>query len=1329
MCSLAQSTKHLNCTSERKCYSARTVINLPPEKVSKPSRAPEQGRDTMWKTLLSLNCTRRRTESETLLARNKIPVATLPSSSLSETCGLSISELEAMAARQARQLETQEQLLAAKAQRLRFLKSGGEAERLQRLREKVASQEERLRKLRALRGKVQSNRNANSVLSSDLESLRAVFNEKEKELSLAVAKVEELTRQLEDLRKSNKDQLPNGQQSAAAAELEKLRRELMYRQKLREAQATRVAAQRAALNQRQEETMRVDRRIAELQERLHRKRLLNQQLAVTLKHQENTDDFVSVPNKNDPKYQTLPYNAKLFAPFANKHEQDQFEKSMQQMQIIQADHHHHNSQLSSHQHDQIHQNYHGHHHHQQTQQQQQFQQQPNQINTTSSSTNNYHNNYNSNCSNPSGTTEESSSNNTINNIQSLDPQTNNGSNNSTNNKGNANLINNSSAATISSLQQLHHLLSISGLHQQNGRSANQQQSSSSSSSYGNSGSANTNTNSNSNVPSSVSTTMATTSGVPNGLQTVHSTQANNNVSRGKALPIIGNGGESNSNNGGGIPLAFPVIRPSNFYPTGAPPSSSTASNSSSSSASTATSSNIITSNNGGIINSGLSSVPSGPMMPLVASARHNGLLSSQNTTCNSNGNSLEISLTGTNTASLSSTGSNDTGFVSSGSSCSNSGMTISSQSRQQQQQQQQQQHLQQQLKPALPPKPAKPTPPPRQAHDMFTFNMRSGSADMVLLDRSELPIKSKPLFVKSGSAQPNSGNMVGGQAISSEKDSVSNNNSNSTVRVSINRRIEMPPAFLFPESDPPPSDLVPEHQQSSMMNSGFSAGQHQSNSEGFQNSDSQQHPQQQHQQLLQLSPVSSASGDSVDASPLLMPKGSGMSHQLVPEEYTLPDLFPPHPANNQNVFSSPSASSIHMTSSGSNKGDHFMNMNNKINSHMHRNAQALIESLGQQASETSQRTNMQVHHQQHHAAVDENMINCEKGKRIDHNANSGNVTSSQVADNLKATSNSRESMGLPHAGIQLESNEAVNEHDSESCGSNINNNMIAERGGSSNGNSSTVVGMDSRDHIPSEVETVTANKGEGNINNNPPGIGIAPAATTVPGVLRRVKKSNFKSNNKDHMPIGRRVSFDPLALLLDASLEGELDLVVKTAGEVGNVSAANDEGITALHNAICAGHFDVVRFLVQFGCDVNAQDSDGWTPLHCAASCNNVSMVKFLVEHGACIFATTLSDHETAAEKCEEDEDGFGPCSEYLYSIQEKLGIMNGGVVYAVFDYDAQNPDELSFREGERQVILRKGDEYEREWWWASLTEKEGYVPRNLLGLYPRVMPQKRGDS
>lgn len=96
--------------------------------------------------------------------------------------------------------------------------------------------------------------------------------------------------------------------------------------------------------------------------------------------------------------------------------------------------------------------------------------------------------------------------------------------------------------------------------------------------------------------------------------------------------------------------------------------------------------------------------------------------------------------------------------------------------------------------------------------------------------------------------------------------------------------------------------------------------------------------------------------------------------------------------------------------------------------------------------------------------------------------------------------------------------------------------------------------------------------------------------------VRRVKKGNLKAAASSKVASGgsRRVSFDPLALLLDASLEGELELVRKTAGQVSNPSAANDEGITALHNAICAGHLDIVKFLVEFGCDVNAQDSDGW---------------------------------------------------------------------------------------------------------------------------------------
>lgn len=75
-----------------------------------------------------------------------------------------------------------------------------------------------------------------------------------------------------------------------------------------------------------------------------------------------------------------------------------------------------------------------------------------------------------------------------------------------------------------------------------------------------------------------------------------------------------------------------------------------------------------------------------------------------------------------------------------------------------------------------------------------------------------------------------------------------------------------------------------------------------------------------------------------------------------------------------------------------------------------------------------------------------------------------------------------------------------------------------------------------------------------------------------------------------------------------------------------------------------------------------------------------------------------------------------------LLGIQEKLGILNGGEVYAVFSYDAQQADELSFSVNDHLIILRKGDDAEREWWWAKdRNDQEGYVPRNLLGVSTHI--------
>ncbi|NWU88657.1 ASPP1 protein, partial [Upupa epops] len=236
----------------------------------------------------------------------------------------------------------------------------------------------------------------------------------------------------------------------------------------------------------------------------------------------------------------------------------------------------------------------------------------------------------------------------------------------------------------------------------------------------------------------------------------------------------------------------------------------------------------------------------------------------------------------------------------------------------------------------------------------------------------------------------------------------------------------------------------------------------------------------------------------------------------------------------------------------------------------------------------------------------------------------------------------------------------------------------------------------------------------------------APLPPAIPPPLPPTKRTNLKKPNSERTGHGLRVKFNPLALLLDASLEGEFDLVQRIIYEVDDPSKPNDEGITPLHNAVCAGHHHIVKFLLDFGVNVNAADSDGWTPLHCAASCNSVHLCKLLVESGAAIFASTISDIETAADKCEEMEEGYIQCSQFLYGVQEKLGVMNKGVVYALWDYEAQNNDELSFHEGDAITILRRKDDNETEWWWARLNDKEGYVPKNLLGLYPRIKPRQR---
>ncbi|XP_076002488.1 relA-associated inhibitor isoform X2 [Genypterus blacodes] len=216
--------------------------------------------------------------------------------------------------------------------------------------------------------------------------------------------------------------------------------------------------------------------------------------------------------------------------------------------------------------------------------------------------------------------------------------------------------------------------------------------------------------------------------------------------------------------------------------------------------------------------------------------------------------------------------------------------------------------------------------------------------------------------------------------------------------------------------------------------------------------------------------------------------------------------------------------------------------------------------------------------------------------------------------------------------------------------------------------------------------------------------------------------SILRRSSRERKSSGRRARLSPLVLLLDGSLVGELDTVQKAVQEISDPSQPNDEGITALHNAICGGHYNVVDFLVRIGANVSAPDSHGWTPLHCAASCNDRPLCEFLVRNGAAIMAMTESDGTIAYQKCDPYAVGFEECESFLRSMGEAMGVENSGVLYALWSFVAQNPDELSFKDGDMVTILQKPEG--SDWWWASLCGREGFVPNNYFGLFPKVRPK-----
>ncbi|XP_043283961.1 putative uncharacterized protein DDB_G0271606 isoform X2 [Venturia canescens] len=1255
---------------------------------------------------------------------------------------LVLSELESMAARQQREIAQQRRLLEQREARLAVLRGAQEPaqqDRLARLRHRLDQQQSKLNRLRQLRSQTDQSRANNATLTSDLDCIRALFNEKEKELSLAVAKVEELTRQLEELRgrrNGANGSAGNGQMSTpASAELEKLRRELTYRNKINEQQNQVVSQQRLALAQRQAEMASIDARIAQLQGRLQRKRALNQRLSQQLgtanrpvttqpgfqdvKHDFNNsvkqrpagnvaaiEPYSHIPNdndfnlnKNDPKYQTLPYNTKFtvnFKPTEDDVNKNKIQHSASASQIGQRS----TFQQFGHQiaHSQSQSHIQG--------QSQLLGQQSSQQHQT----------------NPQGYAPQSS------NLPSSQSSNNNNNNNNNINANNQQTSgNNQGTSQNVFVQEAPSQVQSSRLHTHQQQQQQQQQQ---------------------HQPQQ----LQHTSIAPKQQQS-STNSSNSSLASGQSITQSYNHRnlQTHQKPVSSVAPSFPVKSP--IYQT--------------------------------------SSTKIHPVMPQTLS-----LIGRSHTT------NIERNYPNHSIGPPSSQSPQGQQLTQTIGGHQESNFPLRQNYQHASQTPGQYSSYRTQNSPNLPSNVAPPTHVQQansnySAYPSQSYNQTSQSGDpsqqpnerskfeglksgaLVNQEKYELPLKHEPHVRYEQQGLPKHDNQKYEHTSQTTKSyeqmppKSDQNNAGQQQHQNVNK-YESTTKHDQNKFEAPQTRHEQQHHTGKFEQSQLLPGVHQVKHELHEARGSNAYElnsQFKHEQLMKHESTSNFSQFKPlqDNSKFEISRDNKIDHasqstnQMGKHDHTAkfepPNKIAEKPYEFDRIKSDNDRKLINF-SEPKNEDKQKPALPPKPSKPnppprlTHHEKNEVTESIVEAKTPAAPITlNLRSEKEEdippiptselpespietpitNHQIIKARPLALKKAPlseqpRLRYAKSNVHVSINRriemppaflfpeteiPADLMQSEQQTQQTTTQQQQQQQQQSQNLPDVTDN--CKKSLNVGICEEISSNDKLEDADIVDALNIINIEDKVknnkaETDKRLESEIDCKNNT-------------DVVRR-KKGNLKSTT-GKANLSRRVSFDPLALLLDASLEGELELVKKTAKEVANPSSANDEGITALHNAICAGHLEIVKFLVEFGCDVNAQDSDGWTPLHCAASCNNLAMVRFLVEHGACIFATTLSDHETAAEKCEEDEEGFDGCSEYLYSVQEKLGIMNNGQVYAVFDYEAQHSDELTLKNGDSLVILRKGDDNEREWWWSKLGNREGYVPRNLLGLYPRVQPAK----
>nr|XP_036214309.1 protein phosphatase 1 regulatory subunit 16A isoform X2 [Bactrocera oleae]XP_036214310.1 protein phosphatase 1 regulatory subunit 16A isoform X2 [Bactrocera oleae]XP_036214311.1 protein phosphatase 1 regulatory subunit 16A isoform X2 [Bactrocera oleae] len=141
---------------------------------------------------------------------------------------------------------------------------------------------------------------------------------------------------------------------------------------------------------------------------------------------------------------------------------------------------------------------------------------------------------------------------------------------------------------------------------------------------------------------------------------------------------------------------------------------------------------------------------------------------------------------------------------------------------------------------------------------------------------------------------------------------------------------------------------------------------------------------------------------------------------------------------------------------------------------------------------------------------------------------------------------------------------------------------------------------------------------------------------------------HFRSNSGS---TSRHISFESSVVLLEAASRNDMHEVAELLERGITPDAANEDGLTALHQCCIDNNVEMLRLLLEYGANVDAQDSDKWTPLHAAATCGHLELVRILIDHGANLLAVN-TDGNMPYDLCDDEN-----TLDYIEAEMSKRGV------------------------------------------------------------------------